>query len=655
MKQDTTNAALTNVMVHRIVWLNKWLQMQNYEIENRRSTFLCICYNSLLPITSKNEAQEYIRKINKKFPYPITEEKLTQLFNYIGQKSEIYKYTNQKIKQLLNISDEDYNLLDPDKNQKEARERKKRVDEKEELKREVLRKFQEGVGKKELRELYPTISARTIDRWLSDAVKEKRQLRNAVIREMKKQGYSNNEIAARCECSVDTVVKEVKKTQISEKKTNINISSITTDKRSINKDEQNVTCHALYCLYKEMVNQGAVVDSHRIALEILTKQNDNALIYGSAGCGKSTLLKNFLNSLSSTQRKNTLIVAPTWKAALQVNGTTIHKAFGLDTSTQVNTDIKLVDIPKRLLTIDTLIIEEISLCRIDLFSKMMKIIKAIEENTSKRIRIIIFGDFGQQSPIVTPAERNILKAEYPYAKGYYAFHAKEWEELSLVRVMLTKIHRQADMTLQEQLTKLKYGIKDSLDYFNTYCCGTENPNAIYLCPTNDLVTYYNNKVLDSMFLPDLTEYQIVADGELTKDLPCQTSIQLAEGIRVMTTFNSKSFKNGDIGTVLSHSQDEVILKMDNGKEVAVPRVDFTLSNDTTVSMFPLCLAYAISVSKSQGMTFDAVNIVRGNGFWMAGMLYVALSRCTTLSGICLLDELQETDLCVDFEALRQTL
>lgn len=657
METRKLNTGLTNVMIHRIGWLNEWLKMQNYEIKNRRNTFLCICYNSLLAIMDEGEAQDYIRQLNEKFPYPLSNDKINHLFVNIDNRDEVIKFTNQRIKYLLSISDEDYELLDPDKNRREVKERERRVKDKDKIKKEILCSFKEGMGKDEIKKIYPEVSSRTIDRWLSDAVQEKRQLRNALILEMKAQGYSNSVIADKCGCSVDTVEKEVKKIGKSEKKTEMDISSITTEKRSINKRENTAKCQALYSLYKEKINsQLEFVDSHRYPLEILTKQKENVFVYGSAGCGKSTLLNKYLKSLDSTQRKNTLIVAPTWKAALQVGATTIHKAFNLDICTQINTEIELEDIPKRLFSIETLIIEEISLCRIDVFSKMMKIIKTIERSTSKRIRIIIFGDFGQQAPIVTPAERSILKAEYPYAKGVYAFHSKEWQELSLTRVMLTKIYRQADPTFQEQLTKLKYGLSESIDFFNLYCRNmNSNPNAIYLCPTNDLVTHYNNEALDSMFLPDLTEYLAIADGELTKDLPCQTSIQLADGVRVMTTFNCKSYKNGNMGTVLSHSQNEVVLKLDNGKEVTVKRVSFTLSNGTNVSMFPLCLAYAISVSKSQGMTFDAVNIVRGNGFWMAGMLYVALSRCRTLYGINLLDELQETDLVVDYEALRQTL
>lgn len=154
MKKQNETALLKNVMTHRLGWLNEWLRMQKYEIKNRRNTFLCICYNSLLPIMSKEEAQDYIKQLNSKFPYPLSNDKLIHLFDNIGKREEVIKYTNQRIKQLLCISDEEYNLLNPDKNRHEIKERENRVKDKEELKKQVIGFFRDGMEKEEIKKMF---------------------------------------------------------------------------------------------------------------------------------------------------------------------------------------------------------------------------------------------------------------------------------------------------------------------------------------------------------------------------------------------------------------------------------------------------------------------------------------------------------------------
>ena len=151
-----------------------------------------------------------------------------------------------------------------------------------------------------------------------------------------------------------------------------------------------------------------------------------------------------------------------------------------------------------------------------------------------------------------------------------------------------------------------------------------------------------------------TTFTAEYDGVLTEDLPCPVNLTVGIGVRVMTVVNDKYYKNGNIGTVKAISDDKIIVKLDNGKTVTVRPKVFELENGTTYKQFPLVIAYAITVHKAQGSTFDNVIIICDD-FFEAGQLYCALSRCKSLENMMFIGRLKESDLKVDIEALKMTV
>lgn len=153
------------------------------------------------------------------------------------------------------------------------------------------------------------------------------------------------------------------------------------------------------------------------------------------------------------------------------------------------------------------------------------------------------------------------------------------------------------------------------------------------------------------------EYPASYRGELPSELPAPDILKLAVGCRVMVLRNGSKYKNGQLGTVAAIEESCLKVRLDDSPDTvtAIPKVSWTLENGTKYTQFPVCLAYAITVNKAQGCTFDSVNIDRGNGFFLPGHLYVALSRCRTVKGIHLITKLKEKDVYTDEEALKMTL
>ena len=407
----------------------------------------------------------------------------------------------------------------------------------------------------------------------------------------------------------------------------------------------------LYSLYKTE-KDGASDNEYKLALAELKHSNRNLFIQGSAGTGKSTLIKEYLNSLSKSERKKVLLVAPTGKAADIIGGVTIHKAFELPNCVQIPD--KINTIPKMLHNIETVIIDEISMVRYDVFEKVMQILQFAKSN-GHNIRLICVGDFGQLQPVVTSADKEMLKMLYPDIKGYYAFNSPLWSAMYFQKIVLNKVMRQNNPKLIEHLEGIKYGRLADIEWFMKNASPFSPINPICICTTRKRVDEWNAQALAEhsqghKHIMFTAEY----DGVLTEDLPCAIKLTVGIGVRVMTVVNDKYYKNGNIGTVKSISDNKVTVKLDNGKTVTVRQKVFELENGTTYKQFPLVIAYAITVHKAQGSTFDNVIIICDD-FFEAGQLYCALSRCKSLENMMFIGRLKESDLKVDIEALKMTV
>lgn len=209
----------------------------------------------------------------------------------------------------------------------------------------------------------------------------------------------------------------------------------------------------LYSIYKTE-KDNAPEDEYQLALEKLKDTDSNIFLQGLAGTGKSFLIKEYLESLSESKRSKVLLVAPTGKAADVIGGVTIHTAFELQPTLQLPDEI--ATIPKMLRNINTLIVDEVSMVRIDLFDKMMQILK-FSESKGQKIRLIFVGDIGQIGPTISKVDNEILKILYPGIKGYYAFNSDKWAKANFEKILLFKIKRQKDAELIEHLNGIRFG------------------------------------------------------------------------------------------------------------------------------------------------------------------------------------------------------
>lgn len=408
--------------------------------------------------------------------------------------------------------------------------------------------------------------------------------------------------------------------------------------------------YELYCRYKGETAQ-AVSKDYDNALSELQTTNRNVRIVGCGGTGKTQLIKDYLQSLPPSERSGTLVVAPTGLAASHIGGDTIHKAFGL--LNEVQTKETPITIPSAIMTIKRVIIDEVSMLRIDIFERVITILQYIEQLERRKLQIIVCGDFGQLQPVCTPDDRKQLRQLYPNAKGIYAFHSELWRELDFYPIVLKYNFRQEDGEFSEQLTAIKYGSLDAVRWFNNNCSLFTDDRAVYICPRNEDVERYNQEALERFKGKKLTEFGARSGSAPNSELPCPKVLQLAEGMRIMTIANDRRYKNGSIGTILKVNANSIRVLFDNCRIATIRRKKFTLSDGSIYEQLPVVLAYAFTVHKCQGCTFDAVIIVPG--FFAAGQLYTALSRCRTIDGICIDGWITKEDVIIDTEALQMTV
>lgn len=605
-----SNHIMATIFGDRVKWLWAWVKQRNYTFDSneRRNTWIYIYYQSLITAYGSREFAAYMtHKRNARLSKPINREKLeSKIQKWCSPKAD-RKFTNEKIIKMLGITNEEVKELGIGHNKKEKKER-------------IIRK----IAKRE---------------------------RNAEILLLSGKGWTQKRIAAQLNISVSTVKRVLRESRKIFKGSDLTINRIIKEEDAITKDFISSDAECLYSLYKTE-KDGASDNEYKLALAELKHSNRNLFIQGSAGTGKSTLIKEYLESLSKSERKKVLLVAPTGKAADIIGGVTIHKAFKLPNCVQIPE--KVNNIPKMLHSIETVIIDEISMVRCDVFEKVMQILQ-FAKSKGQNIRLICVGDFGQLQPVVTSADKEIFKTLYPNIKGYYAFHSPLWADANFENIILHQVRRQVDSEHIEHLEGIKYGRLADLKWFMENTSPFAPINPVCICTTRKRVDEWNAQALaehsqNHEHITFTAEY----DGVLTEEIPCPVNLTVGVGVRVMTVVNDKYYKNGNIGTVKSISDKKVTVKLDNGKTVTVRPKVFELENGTRYKQFPLVIAYAITVHKAQGSTFDNVIIICDD-FFEAGQLYCALSRCPDLENMMFLGRLKTNDLKVDIEALKMTV
>lgn len=382
-----------------------------------------------------------------------------------------------------------------------------------------------------------------------------------------------------------------------------------------------------------------LTSSQGIAIKLLDA-GYNVFLTGKAGTGKSFLVDYFVEK---HPEKNIIKCAPTGVAALRIGGATIHRTFGVPIRLLGHNDVcsssDKLDVLKKA---DVILIDEISMCRIDVFEYVIRTLKRIGIRNKQ---LILVGDFYQLPPVLTDKDKYAFKDLY--GDRLYSFESEMWGCSNLITVELTEVKRQEEIDFLRSLSNIREGNPD-FSIFQVANCADDN--AVSLCPTNAKAKSINDEHLNR--LPNHKHYMASKTGKVEEaDMLTDEKLVLAKNARVIMLVNDSEARwvNGSIGTVTNLSDNHITVQIDEEGEYRVERYTWSIkeyaleedgeTNEKHVvekevgsfTQFPLKLAWAITIHKSQGQTYEKVNIY--NGFFANGQMYVALSRCKTLGGI----------------------
>ena len=402
------------------------------------------------------------------------------------------------------------------------------------------------------------------------------------------------------------------------------------------------------------------------AFDLLEYTSTNVFLTGKAGTGKSTFLQYFRNNT----QKNVAVVAPTGVAALNVSGQTIHSFFRMKPSFVTIDDIKPIRHPL-LKKLDLLIIDEISMVRSDVFEGINRSLQLARRNSSPfgGVQICIIGDLFQLPPVVANHEKEFF-SQY-YASPFF-FGTESFTKGGFQTVLFETIHRQQDEAFIHLLNGIRAGECDAemLNLLNGRVNSKVVPAAgtLVLTSTNALAERINETRLNTLTTPPRT-YKGVVNGNFGlqgERLPAPEALILKVGAQVMFVKNDPDgcWVNGTIGIVEHLAEDLIRVRIGDVVHEVEPEkwktIGYEFSEEQeriiekplgSYTQFPLTLAWAITIHKSQGKTLDRVIIDLGHGAFAAGQLYVALSRCRSLSGIALKQPVTHNDIRCDSEVI----
>lgn len=395
------------------------------------------------------------------------------------------------------------------------------------------------------------------------------------------------------------------------------------------------------------------------ALELLEFSHQHVFVTGKAGTGKSTLLQHFRD----TTKKKVAVLAPTGVAALNVQGQTIHSFFRFrpDSTPETVSRIRPAAPQAKLYKgLEALVIDETSMLRADLLDCIDMFLRKYGPKPGHffgGVQMLFFGDLYQLPPVVTSFERSMFQSLYT---GPHFFNAKVFNDIGLYMVELTTIYRQQEEEFIALLNAIRTNSANPqhLETLNARHL-PENPSngAITLTTTNDLADTVNHHHLDALD-GRYFNWKATSTGTFNdRDVPTPTELVLKNGAQVMLLTNDPRGRwvNGSIGSITTiYDEPEstaptIDVKLTTGRTVQVNPFTWELFKHAfnegtgqvepqvsgTYTQYPLRLAWAVTIHKSQGKTFDQVVIDLGRGTFSPGQLYVALSRCRTLDGITL--------------------
>lgn len=408
-----------------------------------------------------------------------------------------------------------------------------------------------------------------------------------------------------------------------------------------------------------------LTEEYKNTQAILENTDRIVFISGYAGTGKSTFMRHFID----TTEKKLVVLASTGIAAMNVGGQTIHSLFQLPAKLLTPADCKVLSPEKRKMLdeLEMIVIDEISMVRAD-------VLDAVDVSLRKNrginkpfggVQMVFFGDMFQLPPVLKTADKPEFTRIYD---SVYFFASKVMQEVESEYIEFTEVFRQKDPEFKAFLNALRYGrlTHHDFDYINRRVTDEDEDGEdlrITITASNKTADGINEKKLQELSTP-LHEIRAVITGNFPPmDYPVPELLQLKAGAQIIFTKNDPDgrFVNGSMAMIIEITNSHIRCVTDDGEEVYCTRVEWEASEyfldpnsgfmgkkvTGTFTQFPVRLAYAITIHKSQGKTFKKARIDLGSGAFENGQVYVALTRVTSYEGITLAQPLHPSDILTD--------